>query len=108
MPIARRSKPGIPRNALAFAPGAVGRRFGELSFAEQRLVLIARALVRDPELLVLDEPCHGLDADNRARVLSAVNRAAWTRGTSIIFVTHQADELPHASRTCSNFETDAS
>lgn len=79
---------------LAFAPGAVGRRFGELSFAEQRLVLIARALVRDPELLVLDEPCHGLDADNRARVLSAVNRAAWTRGTSIIFVTHQADELP--------------
>lgn len=77
-----------------FVPEAVGRSFGELSFAEQRLVLIARALVRAPELLVFDEPCHGLDARSRVHVIEAVDRAVQTHGTSVLYVTHQADELP--------------
>jgi molybdate transport system ATP-binding protein len=77
-----------------FVPEAVGRSFGVLSFAEQRLVVIVRALVRAPELLILDEPCHGLDARNRAHVIEAVDRAVQTHGTSVLYVTHQADELP--------------
>jgi molybdate transport system ATP-binding protein len=77
-----------------FVPEAVNRAFGELSFAEQRLVLIARALVGAPELLILDEPCHGLDASHRAHVIEAVNRAARTGGASLIYVTHQPDEIP--------------
>jgi molybdate transport system ATP-binding protein len=75
-------------------PKAARRTFGELSFGEQRLVLIARAMVGARELLILDEPCHGLDATNRAHVIEAVNRAARTGGASIIYVTHQADEVP--------------
>jgi len=78
----------------AFVAKAVGRRLGELSFAEQRLVLIARAMVGVPELLILDEPCHGLDGRNRAQVIDAVSGAAQEHGTSVIYVTHQADELP--------------
>ncbi|MEW5815857.1 MAG: ATP-binding cassette domain-containing protein, partial [Spirochaetota bacterium] len=46
--------------------------FNDLSFGERRLVLIARALVKSPELLILDEPLHGLDPVNKARVLEAV------------------------------------
>jgi len=70
------------------------RVLAELSFGLQRLVLVARALVADPELLVLDEPCQGLDADARRRVIAAVDSAAASSRASILFVTHRSDELP--------------
>jgi molybdate transport system ATP-binding protein len=71
-----------------------GRQLSELSFGLQRLVLVARALVSDPELLVLDEPCQGLDARSRRRVVEAVDAAAASARAAILFVTHRADELP--------------
>jgi molybdate transport system ATP-binding protein len=77
-----------------FVPQAIGRSFGELSFAEQRLVLVARAMVGSPELLLLDEPCQGLDAMSRALVAESVHSAAVTYGVSVIYVTHEIDELP--------------
>ncbi|TFG39651.1 MAG: ATP-binding cassette domain-containing protein, partial [Syntrophobacterales bacterium] len=49
--------------------GLTGRAFPHLSFGEQRMVLLARAVVKLPELLVLDEPCQGLDPFNRRRVI---------------------------------------
>lgn len=70
------------------------RILGELSLGLQRLVLVARALVPDPELLVLDEPCQGLDASGRGRVIEAVDAAAGTSRATILFVTHRPDELP--------------
>jgi molybdate transport system ATP-binding protein len=66
----------------------------QVSEGEQRRVLIARALVKGPALLVLDEPCQGLDADNRDRVLQAINWVGSRPETSMIYVTHRADELP--------------
>ena len=66
----------------------------QVSEGEQRLVLIARALVKGPALLVLDEPCQGLDAGNRDRVLQAINWVGSRPETSMIYVTHRADELP--------------
>jgi len=71
-----------------------GRGLGELSFGLQRLVLVARALVSDPELLVLDEPCQGLDAGGRRRVIEAVDAAAAGARAAILFVTHRSDEIP--------------
>lgn len=75
-------------------PGCAGRGLAELSYGMQRLVLVARALVADPPLLVLDEPCHGLDAAARARVLTAVDAAASGGRTTVLYVTHQSDEVP--------------
>jgi molybdate transport system ATP-binding protein len=66
----------------------------ELSHGMQRLVFVARALVADPPLLVLDEPCQGLDAQARARVLAAVDGAVREGRSTLLYVTHQADELP--------------
>jgi len=66
----------------------------ELSQGTQRLVLLARALVADPELLILDEPCQGLDARHAQRVTSAVDRVASEARASVIYVTHHEEELP--------------
>jgi molybdate transport system ATP-binding protein len=68
--------------------------FAQVSEGEQRLALIARALVKGPALLVLDEPCQGLDTDNRERVLQAIEQVGQRPNTSMIYVTHRADELP--------------
>ncbi len=66
--------------------------FGSLSAGLQRMTLLARALVKSPELLVLDEPCQGLDAAHRAGIIGAI--AAALRHTTAIVVTHRRDELP--------------
>jgi zinc transport system ATP-binding protein len=63
------------------------RRIGELSGGQQQRVLIARALVSDPELLILDEPTAGVDRDSQiafARVLRELNRS----GVAIVIVAH--------------------
>ncbi len=70
--------------------------FDQVSEGEQRLALLARALVKNPALLVLDEPCQGLDAGNRDRVLQAVDGIGSRPNTSLIYVTHRADELPQS------------
>ncbi|MEW5717940.1 MAG: ABC transporter ATP-binding protein, partial [Chloroflexota bacterium] len=72
------------------------KTIAQVSEGEQRLVLIARALVKSPTLLVLDEPCQGLDARNRDRVLQAIDWVGSQPSTSMIYVTHRADELPHS------------
>ena len=74
--------------------GLAEKRFGELSEGQQRLVLVARALVKRPPLLVLDEPCQGLDASNRARLRQLVEAMGHRSPTSVIYVTHEVEELP--------------
>ena len=68
--------------------------FEDISEGEERLVLLARALVKNPALLILDEPCQGLDARNRDRVLKAVDLVCKNPATTMIYVTHRVDELP--------------
>jgi molybdate transport system ATP-binding protein len=65
-----------------------------LSYGERRLTLIARAVVKSPRLLVLDEPCRGLDNENRRRVLDLIDEITVATDTQILFVTHRADEIP--------------
>ncbi len=68
--------------------------FGALSFGNQRLVLFARAMVKRPPLLILDEPCQGLDSDQRRLLLGRVDQLVAETGCALIFVTHRPHEMP--------------
>ena len=70
--------------------------FDQLAEGEQRLTLLARALVKNPGLLVLDEPCQGLDATNRDLILQAIDSTVRRENASMIYVTHRADEMPQS------------
>ena len=70
------------------------KKFNHLSHGEQRMVLLARAMVKPPRLLVLDEPCQGLDSSNRRLILRAVDHIAAAGSTTILYVTHHPDETP--------------
>jgi molybdate transport system ATP-binding protein len=68
-------------------------RFARLSFGQQRMVLIVRAMVKSPRLLILDEPCNGLDADNRRQVLNLLDIIG-AGPAGLIYVSHRPDEIP--------------
>ena len=70
------------------------RKFMELSSGEQRLLLLARAFVKEPDLLILDEPLHGLDDQNRQMVKNLVDSYCENPMVTLIYVTHYQEELP--------------
>ena len=70
------------------------RPFLTLSSGEQRLCLLARAFVKDPALLVLDEPLHGLDTRRRALVRRIIEAFCRRPGKTLLMVTHYEEELP--------------
>ena len=70
------------------------RSFLKMSSGEQRLVLVARAFVKDPDLLILDEPLHGLDDRGRQLVLSLIEAFCSRPDKTLIFVSHYREEWP--------------
>ena len=83
-------------DALASALGIesiLERTPGELSFGQFRRVLLARALVADPKVLVLDEFAHGIDRSTRA-TLNATLEGAAAGGTSLVVSAHRLQDLP--------------
>ena len=70
------------------------RTFLKLSSGEQRLCLLARAFVKDPELLILDEPLHGLDLKNRAMVREIISAFVLRPHKTLVMVSHYEDEFP--------------
>lgn len=68
--------------------------FLKLSSGQQRLVLLARAFVKDPQLLILDEPLHGLDDTNRRLVKDVINAFCSRKNKTLIMVTHYQAEYP--------------
>ncbi len=83
------------------ASALVDRRFGELSQGEQQKILLARARMADPLLLILDEPCVGLDPGNRERYLETVSLLLREPSRpSLLLVTHHIEEiLPDIQQT---------
>jgi molybdate transport system ATP-binding protein len=68
--------------------------FTHLSFGERRMVLLARSMVKAPELLILDEPCQGLDQENRKHLMRLIEMIGIDTDTNLLYVTHYKDELP--------------
>lgn len=68
------------------------RTFRQMSYGEQRLILLARALIKTPPLLVLDEPTQGLDERNRMALLDFLAEIAGDQLATILYVSHRPDE----------------
>jgi molybdate transport system ATP-binding protein len=89
--------------ALGIADNSA-RAFNQLSYGQQRMVLLARAMVKMPQLLILDEPYQGLDRTNRHRILDAIDVIGHQHGTDIIYVTHYPTEIPACMTHMLRFE----
>lgn len=70
----------------------IDKPFRQLEFSEQRLILIARALIKKPRLLIFDEATQGLDDKNRFKLLSLLDLIAEQELSTILFVSHRIDE----------------
>ena len=79
--------------ATVGATGYARRAIGELSGGEQQRLLIAQALIRSPELLILDEPLDSLDLPNQASVAALLQRICSQEGVSVLLVAHDVNPL---------------
>ena len=66
--------------------------FQKLSFGQQRMLLIARALIKQPQLLILDEPCQGLDPINRALVIQLIDQIARRKIAQVLYISHDVED----------------
>ncbi len=78
---------------LVEASGFAGRPIGQLSGGEQQRLLIAQALVRDPALLLLDEPLDSLDLPNQAAVAGLLERICRDEGVTVVIVAHDVNPM---------------
>ncbi|SFU32390.1 molybdate transport system ATP-binding protein [Pustulibacterium marinum] len=69
----------------------INTRFRNLSLGKQRMVMIARAMVKHPLLLILDEPTTGLDDENAQLLVSFINKIAAESKTTILYVSHRKE-----------------
>jgi len=74
------------------------KRLAELSGGRQKMVLLARALIKNPPMLILDEPCQGLDDEQVFYFTNLVNQVCETFHITLIYVSHYKEQIP----TCIN------
>jgi molybdate transport system ATP-binding protein len=87
--------------------GLLGKRaqaFTQLSYGEQRVALILRAVIKQPPLLILDEPCHGLDPRHRSEVLTIADYIGRHTDSTLLYVTHDPEEVLGCTRQIFEFD----
>jgi molybdate transport system ATP-binding protein len=87
--------------------GLLGKRalpFTQLSYGEQRVALILRAVIKQPPLLILDEPCHGLDPRHRSEVLTIADYIGRHTDSTLLYVTHDPEEVLACTRQIFEFD----
>jgi molybdate transport system ATP-binding protein len=77
--------------------------FTQLSYGEQRVALILRAVIKQPKLLILDEPCHGLDPRHRSEVLTIADHIGRNTSSTLLYVTHDPEEQLGCTRQVFEF-----
>lgn len=86
--------------------GRENESFGSLSYGEQRAILILRSAVKTPKVLILDEPCHGLDESYREKILHLLELIGEGGTTTMLHVTHDPSEVlaceHHVLQLCPN------
>ena len=70
------------------------KRLFQLSLGQQRMILLGRALVKYPAMLVLDEPCQGLDAEQTEAVKKLIDMICMHSETTLLYVSHYAQDIP--------------
>ena len=95
--MAEQSKLGLERLGLRLDPNAT---LGDLGIADQQMIEIARALIGDPKVLILDEPTSSLAADEVTRVLDVVSQIS-SDGVAVIYVSHRLGEIRRIASTAS-------
>ncbi|MDR0342456.1 MAG: metal ABC transporter ATP-binding protein [Nocardiopsaceae bacterium] len=103
LPFGRRSRAAARRVAEAIdlvgAAGYAGRPVGECSGGEQQRLLLAQALIRQPELLLLDEPLDSLDLPSQAAAAALISRICRDQGVTVVMVAHDVNPiLSHLDR----------
>lgn len=71
----------------------VNRQIGDLSGGQRQRIMLARALIREPELLILDEPCSGLDVNITKEFYDTLSKLNKEKNLTIIMATHDLDEV---------------
>lgn len=101
IPLKRRTPARLAKAREAIArvglEGCENASLSSLSGGARRLALLARAVVKKPPLLVLDEPCQNLDARNRKRFLGVVDSLCADPGQTLLFVSHLSDSVPRCT-----------
>lgn len=82
----------LPRGVMTL----VGEAGCRLSGGQKQRIAIAAALYRESDILILDEATNSLDAASQSKMMSAIKRINSERGTTVIMITHKADEIPIA------------
>jgi molybdate transport system ATP-binding protein len=70
------------------------KRLKDVSIGQQRMLLLARALVKNPPLIILDEPCQGLDPEQSKQFISIVDALMHNNERTLIYVSHRKDQIP--------------
>ncbi len=96
-PVAARRR-AVATLARVGADDAVDARWSDLSDAARRLVALAHALVREPRLLLVDDPVGGLDVIDRERVTGILRAAADDDGCAILMAVPELGAVRHADR----------